>query len=297
MKIKIYGKRKERNMENSDYIPSKIFICGDNNVGKTSLLYTLPAESTLFVSIEAGESSVKDWVKDNEERIMRPLTWDRCVKLCSAFCRHDATVSSGDYSRSHHVECLEELYGKYGKERVDGIKNVFIDSMTEASRLALRHFKSIPENKTNGYKLYGDLGSEMVKWMSHWQKNSKVNVFFLCLLNKGTIKYSKGNTEYEELKYSLQLEGEKASKELVGIFDQILTMAPLLSKRGEPLKNDKGQTYRGLYTDKYNDFGYPCRDRTGALKPIDAPHLGRILEKINTLKQEESLIHDLPAGF
>ncbi|MBA5724588.1 AAA family ATPase, partial [Candidatus Liberibacter sp.] len=36
-------------------------IFGKSGIGKTSLLWTLPEESTLFIDLEAGDLPVKEW--------------------------------------------------------------------------------------------------------------------------------------------------------------------------------------------------------------------------------------------
>ena len=50
---------------------SKIVIFGASGMGKTSLLHTLPADTTLFVDLEAGDLAVQDWRGDT----FRPQTW------------------------------------------------------------------------------------------------------------------------------------------------------------------------------------------------------------------------------
>ena len=63
---------------------AKIALVGPAGVGKTSQIRTLPAESTLFVDLEAGDLSVRDWTGDT----VRPRTWpefrDLVVFLASA---------------------------------------------------------------------------------------------------------------------------------------------------------------------------------------------------------------------
>ena len=45
------------------------------------------------------------------------------------------------------------------------------------------------------------------------------------------------------------------------------------------LKADDGSTYRGFVTGADNSFGFPSKDRSGRLDPIEEPHLGRLIAK------------------
>ena len=49
-------------------------IFGCSGIGKTSLLWTLDAKSTLFFDLEAGDLAVEGWAGDT----IRPRTWDEC---------------------------------------------------------------------------------------------------------------------------------------------------------------------------------------------------------------------------
>ena len=55
----------------------KAVIFGKSGIGKTSLLWTVPAESTLFVDLEAGDLAVQGW----PGAAVRPRTWEECRDL------------------------------------------------------------------------------------------------------------------------------------------------------------------------------------------------------------------------
>ena len=43
---------------------------------------------------------------------------------------------------------------------------------------------------------------------------------------------------------------------------------------------DDGTAYRAFVCHTLNAWGYPAKDRSGRLDPIEEPHLGRLMEKI-----------------
>ena len=49
-------------------------IFGKSGIGKTSLLWTLDAESTLFMDLEAGDLAIEGLHID----VVRPRTWKEC---------------------------------------------------------------------------------------------------------------------------------------------------------------------------------------------------------------------------
>ena len=49
-------------------------IFGKSGIGKTSLLWTMPAETTLFFDLEAGDLAIEGWQGDT----IRPRTWQEC---------------------------------------------------------------------------------------------------------------------------------------------------------------------------------------------------------------------------
>ena len=72
--------------------------------------------------------------------------------------------------------------------------------------------------------------------------------------------------------FSLQIDGSKTGLELPGIVDEVVTLAEL--------KADDGASYRAFVCHTLNAWGYPAKDRSGRLDPIEEPHLGRLMEKI-----------------
>ena len=49
-------------------------IFGTSGIGKTSLLWTLDPDRTLFMDLEAGDLAIEGWAGDS----IRPRTWTEC---------------------------------------------------------------------------------------------------------------------------------------------------------------------------------------------------------------------------
>ena len=106
----------------------------------------------------------------------------------------------------------------------------------------------------------------MMAWLTHLQHIREKNVIFVGILDEKT-------DEYGRLNYELQIEGAKTGRELPGIVDEVITMATLAS--------DEGNMFRAFICDNLNKWGYPAKDRSGRLDPIEEPHLGKLFEKMS----------------
>jgi hypothetical protein len=91
-------------------------------------------------------------------------------------------------------------------------------------------------------------------------------VIFVGILDEKT-------DDYGRITHDLQIEGAKTGRELPGIVDEVITMATLTA--------DDGTLFRGFVCDTLNQWGYPAKDRSGRLDPIEEPHLGKLFEKMS----------------
>ena len=78
----------------------KAAIFGGSGQGKTSLLWTLLASTTLFFDLEAGDLAVEGWPGDT----IRPRTWQECRDF-AAFIGgpNPALRDDQPYSAAHHA--------------------------------------------------------------------------------------------------------------------------------------------------------------------------------------------------
>ena len=240
-------------------------IFGPAKIGKTSLLWTLPPEDTLFVDLEAGGLSVQGWQGDSIE----VRTWGFARDLaCFLGGPNPAMRPEQNYSQAHYDTILP-AFGS--PEILDKYKTIFVDSITVASRLCWQYCTGQPEafsektGKPDTRGTFGLLGREMVAWLTQLQHIKNRNIWFVGLLN---VKKDDFNQTY----YEPQIEGSKTGYELPGIMDQVVSMTEL--------PGENGTSYRAFVCDKMNRWGLPAGDRSCKLDEIEPPHLGRLMDKI-----------------
>ncbi len=96
-----------------------LVLLGKSGLGKTTLLNKLPEDSTLFVDLEAGDLSVKDWRGD----CVRPKTWpefrDLAVFLAGP---NPALPAEAPFSQAH----FDHVCQKYGSPEQLGKNETFV---------------------------------------------------------------------------------------------------------------------------------------------------------------------------
>ena len=253
----------DERMANQGAIKGVVF--GGHKIGKTSLLWTLEPESTLFINMEAGELAVQGWQGDSIE----VRTWEDARNMaCFLGGPNPAFRPNQIYSADHYAHVL----GQYGDASVlEKYKTIFVDSITEASRFCWNWSTGQPDafsektGKPDTRGTYGLLGREMISWLKQLQHTKNKNIWLVGLLD--TKKDDFGRTYYEP-----QIEGSKTGLELPGIMDQVVTMAEL--------PDENGTLYRAFICTKLNQWGFPAGDRSCKLDQLEPPHLGRLMDKI-----------------
>jgi hypothetical protein len=243
----------------------KGLIAGNAKVGKTSLLWTLDPASTLLVNLEAGELSVQGWPGDSIE--IRDWLTARDV-ACYLGGPNPAMRPDQTFSEAHY----NHVVSQYGEtSTLTKYKTLFIDSITEASRLCWQHCTGQPDSfsektgKPDVRGTYGLLGREMIAWLKQLQHAKNCNVWFVCLLDSK-------KDDFGRIVHELQIEGSKTGLELPGIVDQVITMAEL--------STEDGAQYRAFVCTRPNPWNYPAGDRSCKLEQLEPPHLGKLMDKI-----------------
>ena len=240
-------------------------IFGKSGIGKTTLLKTLPPDTTLFIDLEAGDLAVEDWPVDS----LRPRTWDECRNLaCFIGGPNPALRPNQPYSQSHYAYVCQQ-YGDPAALAKYAV--LFIDSITVAGRLCFQWCAGQPEahsEKTGKPDLrgaYGLHGGEMIGWLTQLQHTRNKHVWFVGILNETT-------DDFNRKVFVPQIDGSKTGLELPGIVDEVITMAEIATPQGQPV--------RAFICHTVNNWGFPAKDRSGRLAMVEPPHLGALMSKI-----------------
>jgi len=103
-------------------------------------------------------------------------------------------------------------------------------------------------------------------FLNQLQHARSMNVVFVGILEFVTDEFNRGQ-------WQLQSEGSKTGRELPGIVDEIVTYQFIDFGDDKPPQ-------RCFVCSSPNAWGYPAKDRSGKLAPIEPPDLGRLLFKL-----------------
>jgi len=243
---------------------AKIALVGIPGAGKTSQIRTLHAASTLLVDTEAGDLSILDWAGDT----LRPRSWPEFKDLVVFLAGPSPSASPEQAFSQAHFDHVCQKYGD--PAQLAKYDTYFLDSLTVLSRMCLAWCKTQPAafsektGKPDTRGTYGLLGTEMIGALTHLQHVRDKHVIYVCILEEKL-------DDFNRRIYQLQLEGAKTSAELPGVLDEVITLAIL--------KADDGTPYRAFVTGADNTWGFPSKDRSGRLDPIEEPHLGKLIAK------------------
>jgi hypothetical protein len=241
-------------------------LAGQVGSGKTSQLWSLDADTTLFFDLEAGDLAVEGWPGDT----IRPRTWDEIRDFSVFIGGPNPALRNDQYFSLAHYQAVASRFGDPAV--LDKYQTVFVDSITVAARLCFQWCKGQPQafsDKTGKPDLRGAyclLGQEMIAWLTHLQHTRNKNIWFVGILNKLMDDF---NRPY----FALQLEGSKTGLELPGIVDEVITLSELTA--------EDGKLYRMFICQTLNPWGYPAKDRSGRLAMVEEAHLGRLMAKIS----------------
>lgn len=266
-------------------------ILGPSGIGKTSLLWTLNPDKTLFVDIEAGGLSVDKWTGDRldvfqeSQKLAWPI-WDTLTGIaCWLGGPSPLSAPNTSFSKEHY----EAMVGFFGDPAVlDKYDTIFIDSITVASRACLLWAKTQPRSfsektgKPDMRGSYGVLKEEMIGWMTQLQHATK-NVWLVGILDKSTDDFGRSV-------WAPQIEGSGTINALPGIFDQLISMVEVAPDGG-------GDKFRAFVCHTLNQWNYPAKDRSSVLDVLEPPDLGALMAKIkDTVPASPSLVLSMPAG-
>ncbi|MDD9977090.1 MAG: ATP-binding protein, partial [Boseongicola sp.] len=236
-------------------------IFGKSGIGKTSLLWTLDAQSTLFFDLEAGDLAIEGWSGDT----IRPRTWIECRDFAVFIGGPNPALRDDQVYSQAHYDAVCEQFGD--PTALNKYQTVFIDSITVAGRLCFQWAKGQPQavsertGKPDMRGAYGLHGQEMIAWLTHLQHTRDKNVWFVGILDEKL-------DDFNRKTFVPQIDGSKTGNELPGIVDEVVAMAEVSPDGSDP--------YRAFVCHTLNPFGFPAKDRSGRLDQIEEPHLGRL---------------------
>jgi AAA domain len=253
-------------------------IFGKSGIGKTSLLWTIDANNTLFFDLEAGDLAVEGWGGDS----IRPKTWQECRDFAVFIGGPNPALRDDQpYSQAHY----DAVCAKFGDpSALDKYETIFIDSITVAGRLCFQWCKGQPQSfsektgKPDTRGTYGLQGQEMISWLTHLQHTRGKNIWFVGILDEKT-------DDFNRRFFQPQIEGSKTGLELPGIVDQVVTMTDINA--------EDGSFFRAFICQTLNPYGFPAKDRSGTLELIEQPHLGNLMQKITSNKRTTNFNYQL----
>ncbi|WP_281647598.1 ATP-binding protein [Parendozoicomonas sp. Alg238-R29] len=244
----------------------KAVLLGPSGVGKTSQLWTLPPDKTLFIDLEAGDLAVQGWTGD----VLRPRTWPEFRMLVEFIGGPNPALNERQpFCQAHFDQACQN----FGDPAVlDKYEIFFIDSLTALARLCFAwcqtqdEAKSEKTGKPDTRGAYGLLGREMIAALNHLQHVRGKSVIFVGILEEKV-------DDFNRRIFQPQIEGSRTGLELPGIVDEVITMASL--------PDEQGQLQRSFVCQTLNPWGFPAKDRSGRLNQTEPAHLGQLLQKIN----------------
>lgn len=266
---------------------NSLLILGEYNVGKTSLLYTLPPEQTLALDFEGGFKSVETWAGDS---ISLRSFEDAQDIACLIGGPDPAAGPREPYCQSHY----DHVAAEYKSFDIAKYKYIFFDSISEMvarAKLKAKNENWVVKKGTHeivqdGLGVFGDLAEDTLTLVRHMQHSAGRTIIFVGRLE---------SVEEEGTKRTIwqaQVDGGKIKRELPGIVDQVITMGFFdYSENIGWTHNPGGKgAHRAFCCRRQNSWGLPAKERTiGRLELIEEPHLGHLLEKINAPATEAAV--------
>jgi hypothetical protein len=276
--------------------PVNALILGPSKVGKTSLVRQLDPASTLFCDGEAGDLAAGTWpgtmikIRDEAQRIgMHP--WELCRALACIMSGPDPAASTDATRPSHYYGAhWHSQYCQYlgNAEVFAPFNKIFFDSITVASRWSFSWSQGSPDAKTksgayDGLGAYGRHGQEMITWLTNMQHIPGKSIIMVGILDEDL-------DQFKMPIFTPQIEGSKTSKEIAGIFDEVITLGLFKQENGQIAFDMKKGDQRAFICGK-NPWGVPAGDRSGTLSLLEPPDLAALINKIQAGQRQDGTLN------
>lgn len=221
----------------------KAMVYGGSGVGKTVLMATLP--NPVLISAESGALSLR---KANIERLFGVGNPHVCYNMPVI------EITTVDDLRDAYDWCATS-------REAAQFASVGMDSISEIAEVVLNNAKRQVKDPRQAY---GELIEKMETTIR----------LFRDLPRKHVCVSAKMEPVKDEMsgvvKYAPSMPGSKLAGKLPYFFDEVFRIGVN--------KTSTGESYRFLQTQP--DLQYEAKDRSGALSPIEYPHLGAVFTKI-----------------
>lgn len=220
----------------------KVLVYGGSGVGKTVLTATMPYP--VLISAEAGSLSLR------ESNLKRIYNSDGSICLNMPII----TVQTVDDLRDAHSWCMGSMEAKQ-------FQSIGLDSISEIGEVVLNNAKRQVKDPRQAY-------GELIEKMETLVRA------FRDIPGKNVLVSAKMEPMRDELtgvvKYGPSMPGAKLGPRLPYFFDEVFRLGIG--------KTPQGQEFRFLQTQP--DLQFEAKDRSGALEPVEFPHLTQIFNKI-----------------
>jgi hypothetical protein len=219
-------------------------VYGEDGIGKTSLIKTLPykPEEILYVAADPGQLALAP--NKHNSRDMRG------VKFFKPTCGKDF----------HDIR--DYIKSEAGKH----FKIVVIDGLDEVGNESLKLLKEIERrkgSKANMQAAYGDMADYMLDWITVI-KDANISSLFITHIEE---------SEESDIRYTPSFPGKKAAGHLTEMFDEVLCLR-IESKVPGAVPERLLQCTRNV------GIRYKVKDRSGMLDDYEKPDLGVVFSKV-----------------
>lgn len=222
----------------------KVLVYGGPGLGKTVLAATL-GPGSLLISAESGVLSLK---RQNLERLFGvnnpSINYNMPI----------ITVQTVEDFRDVHSWLLQS-------REAQQFHSIGLDSVSEIAEVILNNAKRQVKDPRQAY---GELSEKMESLVRAYRDLPRRNVYMAAKMEPMKDELS------GIVKYGPSMPGRKLGPGLPYFFDEVFRLGVN--------KTPQGESYRFLQTQP--DIQYDAKDRSGALAPLEPPHLGQLFAKI-----------------
>ncbi len=250
-----------------------VLIAAPQGYGKTYQANFLEdQERCMFLNSEAGDLSAMGY----KGPMLKVESWLQARDYAVLLAGPDISRTDAQpYSQKHYNDCVQA----YGGEYKDDFDLIFVDSITDYSRMCFEWCKTQPQafsektGKPDTRGAYGILKGEILQWVRHMQRVSSKTLVLNCIFQNKVDEYKREN-------WGLQTEGAATAMELPGIVDAVIMLDFNYDENGAILKYDDGELQRIFRTNRDNPYGYAFKSRGGRLLPIEPANIALIIKKM-----------------